>query len=159
MQDPEVQLQVQQARLAVLQAASRARLNKLLLEVDGGSLAECQRIATEAQLGQDVLDQVQQRQEAAQAMQAAADAVQQCLQLQQQGGTEDVPADLRMQLAACLSRVEELCKPGGVVAALRQLQHCAWATALAARTHRVQRQRTSAVAGAMGLWVCDCTGV
>lgn len=120
LQEPEAQQQVQQARLAVLQSASRARVSKLLLEVDLGSLAECHRIATTAQL-QDVLSQVQQRQEAAEALQAAADKVQQQQQKgqgQEEGGTNGVPVDLQLQLTACLRRVEELCRPGGSPAAV-----------------------------------------
>lgn len=117
MQEPEAQKQVEQARLAVLQAASRSRINKLLLDFDLDSLAECQRIATTAQLGQDMLDQVQQRQEAAAALQAAADKLQQ-QQEQQDDGTDNVAADLQLQLAVCLKKVEELCRPGASAAAV-----------------------------------------
>lgn len=117
MQEPEAQKQVEQARLAVLQAASRSRINKLLLDFDLDSLAECQRIATTAQLGQDMLDQVQQRQKAAAALQAAADKLQQ-QQEQQDDVTDNVAADLQLQLAVCLKKVEELCRPGASAAAV-----------------------------------------
>jgi hypothetical protein len=120
MQEPEAQKQVEQARLAVLQSASRSRINKLLLDFDLDSLAECQRIASTAQLGQDVLDQVQKKQEAAAALQAAADKLQQQQQQQEQqdDGTENVAADLQLQLAVCLKKVEELCRPGASAAAV-----------------------------------------
>jgi hypothetical protein len=116
VQEPEARQQAQQARLAVLQEASRARLKKLLHHFDSDSLAECHSLATKAQLGQDVLQQVQQVQAAADALQAAAEAVLQYEQQQpQQAASEGVPADLQQQLVASLKHAEGLCKPGEAV--------------------------------------------
>lgn len=110
-QDPETQRQVQQARLAVHQEATRARLGKMLNVVDPDSLAECHRLATSAQLGQEVLGQVQQLQAGAESLQAAVAAVQQ-YQRQQLDEDEAVPGDLQAEFAASLRKVEALCKPG-----------------------------------------------
>jgi hypothetical protein len=113
VQEPEARQQEQQARLAVLQEASRARLKKLLYHFDSDSLAECHNLVMTAQLGEDVLQQVQQVQSAAEALQAAAEAVLQYEQQQpQQTASEGVPADLQQQLAASLRHAEGLCKPG-----------------------------------------------
>lgn len=112
VQDPETQRQVQQARLAVREEASRARLHKLLRVVDPANLAECHNIATSAQLGQEVLGQVEQLQATAQALQAAVEAVQQHQQ-QHEDTEEGVPPGLQSELGVCLKNIEALCKPGG----------------------------------------------
>lgn len=93
------------------QVATRARLGKMLKVVDPDSLEECHRLATLAQLDQQMLGQVQQLQAGAESLQAALVAVQQC-QRQQLDGDAAVLADLQAELSASLRRVEGLCKPG-----------------------------------------------
>lgn len=104
------------AWLLLQQEAARACLHKQLRVVDADSLAECHRLATSAQLGQDILGQVQELQAAAQLLQAAVDAVQahrqQQQQQQQDATTTGVPAGAQAELAASLRKIEELCKPG-----------------------------------------------
>lgn len=106
LQDPTAQAEVAHARLLLQQEAARARLHKQLRVVDADSLAECHRLATSAQLGQDILGQVQELQAAAQLLLAAVDAVQ-AHQQQQQDATTGVPAGAHAGLAASLHKIEE----------------------------------------------------
>jgi hypothetical protein len=107
----------------VRQEATRARLGKMLNIVDPDSLAECHRLATSAQLDQEVLGQVQQLQAGAESLQAALVAVQQ-YQRQQLDEGASLPADLQAELAASLRRVQGLCKPGEREPACRGCTAC-----------------------------------
>lgn len=122
VQDADTIQQVQQARLAVLQQGSRVRVKQLLRVADLDSLAEAYRAATDAQLGQQVLAQVQTMQAAAEVLQGAVQQVQQQRQQQAEaagaaaaaGGVAAVSLQkAQEQLGSALRRMEGLSKPAG----------------------------------------------
>lgn len=135
-QDPGTQQLVQQARLAVLQEATRARLAKQLRCADPDSLQECQQLAADAQLGADVLGRVQAMQHASTALQAAVEKLKQQQQKQKQGvgvgdGVGSDTSELQAQLKAAHKQVEELCKPGELLFGVEwvewaAIRHSSW---------------------------------
>eukprot|EP00878_Enallax_costatus_P023708 GHUV01025242.1.p1 GENE.GHUV01025242.1~~GHUV01025242.1.p1 ORF type:complete len:377 (+),score=147.71 GHUV01025242.1:696-1826(+) len=129
-QEPQIALDIKQAKLKLLQDQSAQRISKMVTVADPDSLDACLDIASSTGLSNDVIAHIRQTRAATEAMQQALQQVQ-AAQEQSQTNSSNAAGSWggqsgHQQLAAAIKQFEDLCKPGKPDGPVYLQAHALW---------------------------------